>query len=423
MTPTPIIAIHMTAALATWCSTSGSLWCDLADTSGAAALFEIAYIAIFYIAFNQRRKPVMNLHRSPRRKFPRAVATLSLLLANAFPAAQAATGVTVLPAGATDGPITVFYPTAATAMPTQRGPFTVNIAVGGPPERGNGRLIVVSHGSGASAWVYNDLAQHLVASGFIVAVPEHAGDNWHDHSKIGPQSWKLRPLEVSRAIDAITRDDHFAPLVDAQRVGVWGMSAGGHTALALAGGRWSPARLLSHCEAHLADDFAACTGAASTLKGDGWDGLKKMIAMPLIRWHLRGDEAWYGHTDPRIQAIVAGVPVAADFDLATLAKPLVPLGLIQAERDLWLVPKFHSGAVIEACKPCELLASLPTAGHGALLALLPSDNPPRIQRLVADPPGFNRAELPALYGRISAFFNKHLMVDSSQAVSQSHAKP
>ena len=86
--------------------------------------------------------------------------------------------------------------------------------------------------------------------------------------------------------------------------------------------------------------------------------------------------------------------------------------MIQAEQDLWLVPKFHSGPVIDACKTCELLASLPTAGHRALLAPLPPDNPARIQRLLTDPPGFNRAELPALYGRISGFFNKHLMVDN-----------
>ena len=356
----------------------------------------------------------MDLNHSRLRKFSRAVATFSLLLANALPAAQAATGVTVLPASVTDGPIAVFYPTAAVAAPTKRGPFTVNVAADSAPGRGNGRLLVISHGSGASAWVYNDLAQYLVAAGFIVAVPEHAGDNWHDHSKIGPASWKLRPFEVSRAIDAITQDARFAPLVDAQRVGVWGMSAGGHTALTLAGGRWSPARLLAHCEAHLAEDFATCTGAASALNGNGWDGIKKAVAMHLIRWHLRGDDAWYGHTDARIQAIVAGVPVAADFDLATLAKPVVPLGLIQAGKDLWLVPKFHSAAVIEACKTCELLASLPTAGHGALLAPMAPDLPPRLERLLKDPPGFNRAELPVLYGRISRFFQAHLLGDSTK---------
>lgn len=362
----------------------------------------------------------MNLHQSCLRAFSRAIPTFALLLGNAIPSAQAATGVTLLPASATDGNTTVFYPTAAPVAPTKRGPFTVNIAANSTPERGNGRLIVVSHGSGASAWVYNDLAQHLVAAGFIVAVPEHSGDNWRDHSKMGPQSWKLRPLEISRAIDAIAQDARFASLVDVQRVGVWGMSAGGHTALALAGGRWSPAQLLRHCEANLADDFALCTGAATSLKGNGWDGIKKWVAMPLIRWHLRGDEAWYGHTDPRIQAIVAGVPVAADFDLATLARPGAPLGLIQAEQDLWLVPKFHSGPVIAACKTCELLASLPTAGHGALLAPLPADNPPQIQRLLADPPGFDRAGLlPVLYWRTSAFFLTHLLPDKPGLESKS----
>jgi predicted dienelactone hydrolase len=361
----------------------------------------------------------MKHHHSPLRTCFSAVAAFALLLASVFTSTQAATGVTVLPPGVTDGPVTVFYPTAADAVPTKRGPFTVTIAANSTPERGNGRLIVISHGSGASAWVYNDLAQHLVAEGFIVAIPEHAGDNWHDHSKLGPPSWKLRPLEISRAIDAIAQDARFAPLVDVQRVGVWGMSAGGHTALALAGGRWSPAQLLRHCEAHLADDFALCTGAATSINGNGWDGIKKAVAMPLIRWHLRGDEAWYGHTDPRIQAIVAGVPVAADFDLATLATPLVPLGVIQAEQDIWLVPKFHSGPLIAACKTCEVLASLPAAGHGALLAPLPADNPPRIQRLLVDPPGFDRATLPALYGRTSSFFRKHLIANKPGHASTS----
>ena len=300
----------------------------------------------------------------------------------AFRAASvcAGTGLTVLPATGADGPATVYYPSNAPDQPITRGPFTLQLALNGPPRPGNGRLIVISHGSGASAWVYNDLAQHLVADGFIVAMPEHAGDNWHDHSKARPESWKLRPLEISRAIDAISQDARFAPLVDTQRVGMWGMSAGGHTALALAGGRWSPARLLAHCEAHLADDFAACTGAATTLHGNGWDGIKKMIVMPLIRWHLRGDDALYGHTDPRVQAIVSGVPVAADFDLATLARPPVPLGSIQAGQDLWLVPKFgkyvldkrkievhdctHTGAI--AClqqfiPPLDSLTTMPRA--------------------------------------------------------------
>jgi len=62
-------------------------------------------------------------------------------------------------------------------------------------------------------------------------------------SAVGPDSWKRRPAEVSRAIDAVGQDARFAPLLALDKVGMYGMSAGGHTALSLAGGRWSPAAI------------------------------------------------------------------------------------------------------------------------------------------------------------------------------------
>ncbi|MEO8542081.1 MAG: dienelactone hydrolase [Burkholderiaceae bacterium] len=323
--------------------------------------------------------------------------------------AIAGVGLTELPGSDDHGPITVFYPSNDAAAAVQRGPFRLLLADNGTPAPGNQRLIVVSHGSGANAMVQADIAQALVLAGYIVAVPEHAGDNWHDHSRVGPSSWKLRPFEVSHTIDALEANPRFAPLFDSRRVGMFGMSAGGHTALTLAGGRWSPARLLTHCEAHLEADFAACTGAGTELKGNFWDSIKKAIALPLIRRNLGGDSTWYGHTDPRIRAVVAGVPFAADFDLESLAHPVIPLGIVQAEQDRWLVPRFHSMPVLAVCHGCELIASLPTAGHGALLAPLPPELDSPIGRLLADPPGFNRAQLPDLYQRIARFFDKRLL--------------
>ncbi len=324
-------------------------------------------------------------------------------------AAQAAVGLDELPGSEGDGPVTVFYPSSSPAQAVQRGRLTLSVAPQGAPERGNGRLLVLSHGSGGEPWSQSDLALALAGAGFVVALPEHAGDNWRDHSKIGPESWKLRPLEVSRAIDVLGRDARFAPLLDLQRVGVYGMSAGGHTTLTLAGGRWSPARLRDHCAAHLAEDFAACTGGASELTGGWLDGLKQGIAGFIIRHKLQ-DDTLYGHTDPRIRAAVAAVPFAVDFDLGSLAQPVVPLALIEAGQDRWLRPQFHSGPVLAACSSCTRLALLPTGGHGALLAPLPPADklPERIERLLADPPGFDRAELPALYQRIAGFFRQHL---------------
>ena len=325
---------------------------------------------------------------------------------------QAGVGLTELPGLEGDGPITLFYPASSDDRPVQRGPFMLNLAAQGQPTRGNTRLVVISHGSGGSPWDQADLARSLVGAGFVVAIPEHRGDNYKEPSHPGPASWKLRPTEVSRAIDALAQDARFAPLLALDKVGMYGMSAGGHTALTLAGGRWSPDRLRQHCEAHIAEDFAACVGLFTQLKGNWLDGIKKAVALGVIRQRL-ADAKQYTYHDQRIQAVAAGVPFAADFDTASLAAPRVPLGLVSAGQDKWLAPRFHSGAVLQACTPCERIADLPTAGHGALL----SPPPPAAvlgkiaADLLADPPGFERSQMPAVQRQITAFFRQHLLLE------------
>ncbi|HSV48257.1 MAG TPA: dienelactone hydrolase, partial [Ramlibacter sp.] len=213
------------------------------------------------------------------------------------------------------------------------------------------------------------------------------------------------------AIDAVAGDSRFAPLLALDKVGMYGMSAGGHTALSLAGGRWSPAQFRRHCEAHIADDFNTCVGLATRLRDNLLDGAKKSIAVAIIRQRF-GDETWQTHDDPRIRAVVAGVPAAADFDPASLATPRVALGLVTAGHDKWLVPRFHSDVVLKACAPrCALIAHLPTAGHGALLS-----PPPPWDRLgeialdlLGDPPGFDRALLPEVDRKIVTFLRRHLL--------------
>lgn len=337
---------------------------------------------------------------------------LAIVAACAPLAAKAGTGLTTLPGVLPDdGPVTVFYPTQQADQAVHRGPFTFAAAENAEPARGNGRLVVLSHGSGGNAWTYTDLARAFVAAGFTVAAPQHRGDNASDQSLVGPASWKLRPDEVSRAIDAVARTPRLASLLSLDRVGLYGMSAGGHTALTFVGGRWSPSQMRRHCEAHIADDFPSCVGLATRLRGDMFDGVKKQVALFVIR-HRMDDERWYTHDDPRVQAVVAGVPYAADFDLATLARPRVPFGLVLADRDKWLAPRFHGGAVLAACRPrCELVAEIPDGGHGALLSPpVPAGIlPPIAQALLADPPGFDRSQLPAVDSKIVAFFRAHLL--------------
>lgn len=321
--------------------------------------------------------------------------------------AQAA-GLTEIAGRDGDGPVTVFYPSSGVGTPLKRGPFTLTAAWQGPPVRGNGRLIVVSHGSGGSPWTYADLASTLVAAGFTVAFPEHRGDNYKDHSDVGPRSWKQRPAEVSRAIDAVAADARFAPLLALDKIGMYGMSAGGHAALSLAGGRWSPALLKQLCEAHIAETFSTCVGVVAQLHGDAFDWIKIQTALLVLRWAL-SDATWQTYRDPRVAAVVAAVPYAADFDMTSLAEPQVPLGLVTAGQDKWLTPRFHRDAVLAACKRCERVADLPTGGHGALLSPFPPGLSGASAALLNDPPGFDRKLLPEVDRRIADFFRRHLL--------------
>jgi predicted dienelactone hydrolase len=330
------------------------------------------------------------------------------LLAVFAAAAQAAVGVSEIPGREGDAPVTVFYPTDGKERPVQRGPFALTMVQDSAPMRGNGRLVIFSHGSGGSPWTQADLARVMVEAGFVVANPEHAGDNYKDHANVGPASWKRRPQEVSRAIDAVAADARFKPLLNLDKVGMYGMSAGGHTALSLAGGRWSPALLRQHCEAHLDADFQGCVGLVTRLTGGLLDPLKKTVALWVIRSKLQ-DATWYTHTDPRIAAIVSGVPFATDFDVLSLSNPRVPLGLVTAQQDKWLLPKFHSGPIVQACTKCERIADFANGGHGALLSPAPPGLTGLIGDLINDPPGFDRAmQVPEVNRRIAVFFVKHL---------------
>ncbi len=331
-----------------------------------------------------------------------------MLLTATAAASPAGMGQSVIPGAGDDGPVTVFYPSSSAEVPVQRGRFKLNLAVDGVALRGNGRLVVVSHGSGGSPVVHADLARQLVEAGFVVALPEHKGDNWRDDGNPGPDSFTLRPQEVSRAIDAMGRDSRFAPLLDLTRVGVAGQSAGGHTALSMAGGRWSRGGFRRHCDTHLAEDFQACVGLITQLTGGPLDGAKLWLARTLIDWRF-DDDTLQQHEDPRVAAVVAGVPYAADFDLASLATPRVPLGLVLAGQDRWLQPRFHGEQVRLACKTCEVLAQVAGAPHSIMLSPLPSQMGGLVGELLADPPGFDRQrEVPAVERAITRFFSRHL---------------
>jgi predicted dienelactone hydrolase len=187
------------------------------------------------------------------------------------------------------------------------------------------------------------------------------------------------------------------------------MSAGGHTVLSLAGGVWSPAGFSAHCEAHLEGDFQFCVGLATRLDGAWLDGPKKWLARKIIALKF-ADAQPQTYADPRIAAVVAALPAAADFEMSSFARPRVPLALVTARQDRWLHPQWHSDPVLKACASgCEWLADLPLGGHGAMLSPLPPGFSGLLGELLNDPPGFDRAVLPEVDRKIADFFKRHLL--------------
>ena len=117
------------------------------------------------------------------------------------------------------------------------------------------------------------------------------------------------------------------------------------------------------------------------------------------------------YRDPRITAVVAMVPFAADFVPESLATPAVHLGVVIARKDVNQVPRFHVENIVKACTPhCEVVMDLPEASHGAMLSPMPPLERGSVgEHLLADPPSFNREQAIAeLNTRIADFFVRHL---------------
>lgn len=296
-------------------------------------------------------------------------------------AASAQVGLTTL--ADPDLPITLVYPTPEVARLTTFGPFQLQVAPDAAPAAGARRLVVLSHGTGGSPLADHELAATLARAGFVVAQPLHEGDNHQDSSKAGPDSWAKRPAEVSRVIDRLARDPVWGSRLALDRVGVHGMSAGGVSALSLAGAQWRRLDLIRHCLEHAESDVGFCfsglpdaqaqAGRRATFeRARGVPDLLLPRELKIVHGGRtpasKDDDV---RPDPRIASVSVSVPVAAPFSVESLARVRIPVGVVRGGRDTLLVPEYHSDRLLQACTACTLLADLREAAHMDLLAPWP----------------------------------------------------
>ncbi len=340
-------------------------------------------------------------------------------------------------------PVTLIYPTEAKASKVTFGAFEIEVAVDAPlapAPSGRRNLVVTSHGTAGSALPDHGVAAALARAGFVVAQPLHTGDNWRDASKAGPDAWRTRPAEVQQVIDALAAHPRWGTQLRFDRVGVHGTSAGGVTALSLAGAQWNTLTLLQHCNTHLEADIGFClTGtpdaAAQAKRRAMYESARDVPAANLPA----GVTAWHGGRSPtptptptpiptptptptfdprpdaRIASVSLAVPVAAIFSAESLARVRVPVGVIAAQADTWLAPRFHSSRVLAHCTGCTVLADLPGATHFDVMhpwpAAVGEEVARRQPRGVATNPAFDTRLRDQAYARVVEFHLQHLRAD------------
>lgn len=213
--------------------------------------------------------------------------------------------------------VVLWYPTTDTG---QEISFGENGLFYGAPAQFDARLpatpqplVVISHGGGGNAAQYGWIANALVARGHVVAAPNHPGSTTGNSSaKEAVKLW-LRPADISAVLDGLAADRSLSSAVDLQRVGVLGFSAGGYTALALAGAQVDVKALRSFC-----DEGSKGMSDCAFIKRGGVD---------LHRMDL--DLAGRSNRDARVDAVVSVDPgVASTLTASSLAEISVPVSLI-----------------------------------------------------------------------------------------------
>ncbi len=130
--------------------------------------------------------------------------------------------------------IGIWYPSLDTPAPLTIGTTTMTVAPNGAVQGQALPLVVVSHGTGSSYLGHAATAVALADAGYVVVAVTHTGDNHADQSR---SAFIMdRPRHISRVLDHVLSTWENRAVIDATRIGVFGYSAGGFTALVSVGG-------------------------------------------------------------------------------------------------------------------------------------------------------------------------------------------
>jgi predicted dienelactone hydrolase len=309
------------------------------------------------------------------------------------PAADVGFETFTIPAG--HGPpidVAVWYPTEQAAADQRLGGWVQHVAPDAPPSAGRHPLVLISHGSGGWYGGHYDTALALARAGFVAAALTHPGDNYRDQG--GVPDMAGRPRDLHRLLDYLLEDWRGRATIDQQRIGVFGFSNGGFTALVALGGVPDFSRFAPHCELHPAYDDCAVLARAGL-------GPAQLAA--------RFPPGVWTH-DPRIKAgVIAAPALGFTFTPAGLAKVRAPILLWRAADDRVLPHPDYAEAVRKALPRAPEYRVAPGAGHYDFLAPCDAELAARLPAICRSAPDFDRSRFHAAFdAEVVAFFRRVL---------------
>jgi predicted dienelactone hydrolase len=250
---------------------------------------------------------------------------------------------------------------------------------------------VHSHGTGGSHLGHHDTLAALARAGFVAAAVQHPRDNFQDTSGFGTDLQLIgRPHHIVALIDGVLGDPTVGPLVDKARIGMAGFSAGGYTALLVAGA---------------VPDFSLREAYRKAVPNDPlrrrFDATAKQRRKPDLGFIA----------DPRVKALFLMAPaVGYLFDRAGLAKVAIPVRLYRPSEDEILTHPWNAERIAQMLPNPPEYEVVNGAGHYVFLAPCPAMLAAQLREICEDPPGIDRA---AFHARLNAdmvdFFRRTLV--------------
>lgn len=287
-------------------------------------------------------------------------------------------------------PAVVVYPTTAPEGTTTLGPLSIDATRRAPPAPGQYPLVVISHGTGGSSLGHADTLVALARAGIVAVAVEHPRDNYRDDSGFGTDLQLMgRPRHISALIDGVLADPTIGPLIDRARgVGMAGHSAGGYTALLVAGA---------------VPNFALGAEYARAVPNDIYRARAEKVR------DKPGSSGMQPQSDARVRAIVLMAPaIGYAFDRDALAKVRVSVLVYRAEVDEDLPHPWHAQRVADNLPSPPDYRVVP-GGHFVFLAPCTAAFAAIVPAICKDPPGVDSV---AFHQRMNAeivdFFRRTL---------------